>query len=70
VDYRGWEARAANARNLIDDLDLVFLAGQMPDAMHTTLVNHVTAISSSDPALRVSEAVLLILLSPQYAVQR
>lgn len=70
VDYRPWETRAANPSGLVDDLNLVLMSGQMPAAMRQTLVNHVSAMPASPAAERVSEAVTLILMSPQYAVQR
>lgn len=70
VNYTPWEARAADVPGLISDLDLVFLAGQMSDAMRSSLVTYVSQMPANDPGARVYEAVNLIIGSPQYAVQR
>jgi uncharacterized protein (DUF1800 family) len=66
----GWESYAANSGTLVDELNLVLMAGQMPTAMRNTLVTYVDGIPSSQPGSRVAEAAELIIDSPQYAVQR
>lgn len=70
LDYRSWEERARNLPGLVDDLDLIFLSGQMSDAMRQTLLDHLELVPPSEPAARVSEAVNLIVGSAQYALQR
>jgi uncharacterized protein (DUF1800 family) len=65
-----WEAYASNAATLVSQLELVFMPGQMPNAMNATLVNYVNAIPATTPANRVIEAASLLLSSPQYSVQR
>jgi uncharacterized protein (DUF1800 family) len=65
-----WEPLAADAATLIDNLNLVFMAGQMPGTMRTTLINYVNGIPASSTASRVIEAAQLLINSPQYAVQR
>lgn len=70
VDYRSWESRAADPAGLVADLDLVFLANQMPSAMRTALSNYIATVPANQPAQRVFDAVNLVLGSPQYAVQR
>lgn len=70
VDYRSWEARAADPAALVADLDLVFLAERMPPAMRTALVDYLAQVPASAPGERVFDAVNLVIGSPQYAVQR
>jgi hypothetical protein len=42
----------------------------MPDAMRKTLVAYIKNIPASSPANRVIETAALIVMSPQYSVQR
>lgn len=70
LDLSTWEPKAAIVPGLISDLDLLLMSGQMPDAMRATLTAYVSDIPSDEPGSRVSEAVNLIIGSPQYAVQR
>jgi uncharacterized protein (DUF1800 family) len=65
-----WEPLAADAAELVDNLNLVFMAGQMPAAMRTTLINYVNQLPASPTATRVAEAASLLINSPQYAIQR
>jgi uncharacterized protein (DUF1800 family) len=65
-----WEPLAANATTLVNELNLVFMAGQMPTAMQQTLINYVNSIPATSAANRVIEAAGLVIDSPQYAVQR
>jgi hypothetical protein len=66
-----WEPLAANAGTLADNLNLVFMAGQMPAAVRATLVNYVNLMpASATAATRVAEATSLLINSPQYAIQR
>lgn len=77
------EAAAANPTTLVNDLNLMLMAGTMPAAMQTSLINYVGQIpltpvscfgsgsfGGSGPAVRVIEAAELIINSPQYAIQR
>jgi hypothetical protein len=65
-----WEPLASDAGTLVDNLNAVFMAGQMPSAMRSTIVGYVTQFPSSVPAQRVAEATYLVVSSPQFAVQR
>jgi uncharacterized protein (DUF1800 family) len=65
-----WEPYAANPSDLVNELGLVFMPGQMSTAMYNTLVAYVTSIPASTPANRVIEATSLLITSPQYSVQR
>jgi uncharacterized protein (DUF1800 family) len=78
------EAAAADPATLIGTLNLMLMAGQMPQAMQTSLIDYVSQIpltpvachqsgssyGGSGPAVRVIEAAELIINSPQYAIQR
>ena len=57
---------AANPGNLADSLGIVFMHGQMPAAMRTAIVNHISTFS--DPAERVRVATYLVITAPQYKV--
>jgi uncharacterized protein (DUF1800 family) len=65
-----WEADAADAANLVDQLGLVLMPGRLSDPMRSTLVAYVNDIPATSPANRVVETVALMINSPQYAVQR
>jgi uncharacterized protein (DUF1800 family) len=75
-----WEHFASDAGSLADELNLVFMQGQMPDAMRTAIVDYVTPITSisqspqAGPAAvagqRVVEGTFLVVTSPQFAIQR
>jgi uncharacterized protein (DUF1800 family) len=65
-----WEPLAANPAALVDQLNLVFMSGQMPATMRSSLITYVTAIPATAPWSRVIEAADLIVDSPQYAIQR
>ena len=64
-----WEAYAATPATLVEQLNLVLMAGNMPAAMKSTLVSYVSGIPASTPARRVIEAADLVINSPQYAIQ-
>lgn len=70
LDFTPWEAKAADPASLLDDLNLVFLAGRMSAAMKQALVDDLSNIPATQPAQRLSEAVALIVGSPQYALQQ
>jgi uncharacterized protein (DUF1800 family) len=65
-----WESLASNPASLIDQMNLLFMAGQMPGAMRSALISYVNAIPAANAASRAVEAAELIINSPQYAVQR
>ena len=72
LDFRPWEAKASNARmdELLGDLDVIFLSGQMPSAMRPTLRDYLLSLPENQPQRRLADATMLILTSPQYAVQK
>ena len=61
-----WGKLASNPANLVDALAIVFMHGQMPADMRTTIINAVSAVPS--PAQRARFAVFLIVSSPQYLI--
>jgi hypothetical protein len=66
-----WEPLASDAGTLVDNLNAVFMAGQMPTAMRSVIVDYVNGLPGSVPAAqRVAEATFLVVGSPQFAVQR
>jgi uncharacterized protein (DUF1800 family) len=65
-----WEAIAGSPANMVDQMNVVLMAGQMPSAMRTALIGYATAIPATSPGSRVAETAELIISSPQYAVQR
>jgi hypothetical protein len=70
VDYRSWQALAQNPNALLDRLSLVLMSGQMTPSMKQLLAEHLAPIAQRDPAQAVAETVMLIVTSPQFAVQR
>ncbi len=68
------EQYADDPAALVARYDLLFMNGQMTDALRQILVEHVGAITSDDNAdwrrQRVQDAIVLIITSPHYAVQR
>jgi uncharacterized protein (DUF1800 family) len=65
-----WEPFASDPGTLVDDLGLVFMAGQMPAAMRASLVQYIGLIPATSPAQRVAEAAYLVTMSPQFSIQR
>jgi uncharacterized protein (DUF1800 family) len=73
-----WEPYATDAGKLVDELNLVFMAGQMPAAMRTSIIDYVnqtmpqaTATSAAAKAGWLAiEATIGVVTSPQYAIQR
>ncbi len=69
-----WEALSTNPGNLVDQMGMVLMAGQMPQPMRSTLVNYISGAAGTSPAASpgalVAEVAELIINSPQYAVQR
>ena len=72
MDFRPWEtkATAAGLDALIEEMNTLFLAGQMPSAMRSTLKDYLASLPESRPQERVADLVMLITTSPQYAVQK
>jgi uncharacterized protein (DUF1800 family) len=65
-----WEPLAAKPATLVDEMNIVLMAGQMSSEMRAALIRYVSAIPASSAGARVAETAELIVSSPQYAVQR
>ena len=64
---------ARDIDDLLDHLDVLMLSGQMSDDMRTVVVNHIASFDEADEQqrlYRVAEAVYLIWMSPEFAIQR
>ena len=70
LDFKAFEASAAQPENLLDALNLLLMSGQMPAAMRQTLLDFASAIPADQLDLRIAEVLHLIVTSPQYAAQR
>jgi len=71
VDTDDLELLAADHGALVDELNLVFIAGQMTESMREEIIAYLDLIHPHVPTrTKVLEAVLLILTSSEYAIQR
>ncbi|MDB6068860.1 MAG: hypothetical protein JWL81_31, partial [Verrucomicrobiales bacterium] len=73
LDLTAERAMAANAGNLVDHLATMLLPGQMTPRLRTLLVEYLNtfpATSDAEKMSRLAEALYLISLCPEFAVQR
>lgn len=70
LNYSAFQALAGNPAQLVDALNQFLMHGTMSQAMRDSIVANVTAVSSSNPALRTQTAIYLIGSSSQYQVER
>lgn len=70
LDFSPFQTLASNPSQLVDQLNLLLMSGQMPTAMKTTIVNAVSALPAGDPIGRVRAAVRLIVTSPSFVIQK
>lgn len=63
-------ALAADPNALVEHFNLLLLSGQMDNAVKTELINAVEAIPVSEDLFRVINTLYLIVISPQYSVQK
>jgi uncharacterized protein (DUF1800 family) len=59
---------ASNPGQLVDTLAATLMHSQMPANVRTAIVNHITTIASTNPALRLRVAVYLIITSSNYKI--
>ena len=64
------QALAGNPTALVERVNQLLMAGQMPQAMKTIIVNHVSTISASDTLGRARAAIHLTATSPQFCTQK
>lgn len=55
---------------LVEHLNLLLMAGQMSDQMKTEIMLSIEAFPESEKHLRVLNTIFLVLISPQFAVQK
>jgi len=70
VNYASYQAQAGTPANLVDMLNTNMMHGTMSSSMRTSIINAVSAISSSDAANRTRTAIYLVATSSQYQVER
>jgi uncharacterized protein (DUF1800 family) len=70
ADYRAQIALAGQPVALVDQLDQLLTAGRMSADTRALVVQAVQAVSAADPARRVHTAVALVMLSPDFIVQK
>ena len=70
LDLSELQALAGNPSNLVDRLDRLLLHGTMSDALRTSIIDAVNAVDPADPYRRGQQALYLVVVSPQYQVQR
>ena len=73
LDFSDEKALADSTQELIDQFNLLLMAGQMSDQMETLLFDYIESIPPVDETLinlRVFETMNLIGTSPEFAVQR
>ncbi len=61
---------AGNPTQLVDELNLVLMSGQMSPSMKTIIINTVNQIPASNPQERIRTAIHLTITSPQFAIQK
>ena len=61
---------ANNPADLVDNLNLLLMSGQMSPAMRNIIVSTVNQVPASDSGWRVKMAIHLIVTSPQFAIQK
>ena len=70
IDYTEFRNRAANAADLVDYANTLFLGGQLSPEMRTEIINAVQVTPATNVTERVRTALYLILASAQYQVDR
>lgn len=55
---------------LVEHLNLLLMAGQMPDNMKTELIASIEAIPATEAHARVLNTIFLVVISPQFSVQK
>ena len=70
LNYSSYQALAGNPQQLLDALDAAMMHGTTSPSMKASIVQTVTNVASSNPALRTQTAIYLIATSSQYQVER
>ena len=72
-NYTGWLPLTANSQSLLDELNIVLAAGQIPAATLATLKTALDTIAISSPAgqnNRLYAALTMVLAAPEYITQK
>jgi hypothetical protein len=70
IDLATEQAMASNPDALLDHLNKVLMAGQMPQNMRDRIKTYLNTISAADLPKRARGAVYLVAASPQFATQK
>ena len=70
LDFSPWLELASSPTKLVSQLNRLMMHGAMSASMQTSIVNAVSAVSGTNPLLRVQQAVYLVATSSQYQVAR
>ncbi len=70
LDFSAWLPYSDNANVLVAELNRVLMHNTMSAQMQTAIVNAVNAVGTTNPSLRVKQAVYLVLTSSQFQVKR
>ena len=70
MNFNPWVPLAGNLDALIGGLDLLLTGGNLPPAKHQILREALSRISTNEALSRVQNAVYLIGISPEFAVQK
>ena len=63
-------ALAGNPAALVERVNNLLMAGQMPAAMKTIIINQVSSVAASDTLQRARIAIHLTATSPQFCTQK
>lgn len=73
ADYAAWLGTVGNTQALLDDLNLVLASGQLSASTLSTIKTAIDSIAITTPAgqsNRLYAAILLVMASPEYLVQK
>jgi uncharacterized protein (DUF1800 family) len=70
LSFGPWAERSLHTGPMLDDLNVLLMSGQMSATTWQTLYDYVSTYPDSSSLYRLSEAIGLIALSPQYSIQR
>jgi hypothetical protein len=71
--YAAWLAKAANPAGLVDELNILLTAGRLSASNRSRIINAISTMPASNDAgrrQRIQSAILLIMVSPEYLVQK
>lgn len=69
-NYAAERALAGNPEALLDHLNVLLMAGQMSPATRSTILPAINAIPASNPIDRVKTAITLVMVAPDFIVQK